>query len=103
MARSIKVVAAPALRPQELFLQIGRKRYQVASVDEAVAKYTAARDASGLGASQMPRVTIVDAQGDHLYSVSYNGRVWDIDQNGNRVALDGMNGDQWVAHVTGGA
>ena len=79
--RTLEVVAAPALQPRELFLQIGRKRYQVASIADAVAMYEQARDASGLGASETPRVTIVDREGGHLYGISYNGRVWD----GNRA------------------
>lgn len=91
----LQVVDAPAKQPQELFLQIGRSRYQVASIDEAVAKYTIARDTSGLGSSQMPRVTIVSASGTHLYGISYNGRVWDGDK-----PLDGMTCEQWVAHAS---
>jgi hypothetical protein len=94
--RMLQVVEAPKLQPQELFLQIGRKRYQVASIQQAVDMYTAARDKSGHGASQMPRATIVNSNGTHLYGISYNGRVW-----GGAKALDGMNDDQWVAHVTG--
>jgi hypothetical protein len=69
----LQVVEAPKLQPQELFLQIGRKRYQVASIQQAVNNH-----------------------GTHLYGISYNGRVW-----GGAKALDGMNDDQWVAHVTG--
>src|SRR5689334_4944940 len=40
---AIQVVAAPALQPQQLFLQVGRKRYQVASIAEAVEMHNAAR------------------------------------------------------------
>jgi hypothetical protein len=95
-ARALEVVAAPALQPQELFLQVGRKRYQVASIAQAVEMHNDARDASEHGASKFPRVTIVNAHGAHLYGISYNGRVWDGDK-----PLDGMDGDQWVKHVTG--
>jgi hypothetical protein len=94
-ARMLQVVEAPKLQPQELFLQIGRKRYQVASIRQAVDMYTAARDKSGYGASQMPRATIVSSNGTHLYGISYNGRVWDGDK-----PLDGMNSEQWVAGCT---
>jgi len=73
----MQTVAAPTKQAQVLFLQIGRKRYQVVSVAEAVAMHNEARDKSGMGASEMPRVTIVDREGDHLYGISYNGRVWD--------------------------
>lgn len=96
--RTLEVVAAPKLQPQELFIQIGRKRYQVESIEQAVAMFVAARDASGLGSSQMPRATIVNAHGTHLYGISYNGRVWDGDK-----PLDGMSGDEWVRHATVGS
>lgn len=76
----LDVVPPPPRRPQELFLQIGRKRYHVASIREAVAMHNQARDASGCGASEMPRVTIVSNTGSHLYGISYNGRVWDGDR-----------------------
>lgn len=92
----IEVVAPPALQPQELFLQIGDKRYQVRTVAEALAMHNAARDAAEHGASGMPRVTIVNERGTHLYGISYNGRVWDGDK-----PLDGMNDREWVQHVTG--
>jgi hypothetical protein len=91
IARTIEIVAPPALQPQQLFLQIGRRRYQVASIAEAVEMHNRARDAAEHGASGMPRVTIVDAHGTHLYGISYNGRVWD----GNKP-LDGLDGDHWV-------
>lgn len=94
----LEMVAAPRLMPQELFLQIGRKRYQVANIPEAVAMYNKARDVSEHGASKMPRVTIVNASGTHLYGISYNGRVWDGDK-----PLDGMSAEQWVKHATGEA
>lgn len=94
----LEIVAPPALQSQELFLQIGHKRYQVASVPQAVAMFSEARDRAEHGASKMPRVTIVNAHGTHLYGISYNGRVWDGDK-----PLDGMTDEQWVAHVTGKA
>lgn len=90
----LKVVAPPALQPQELFLQIGRSRYQVASVADAVAKFEMARDRWEHGASKMPRVTIVNAYGTHLYGISYNGRVWDGDK-----PLDGETDEQRVARA----
>ena len=95
---TIQGVAPPAKRPQELFLQVGRKRYQVASIAEAVAMHNEARDASEHGASKFPRVTIVNAHGTHLYGISYNGRVWDGDK-----PLDGFTDEQWVKQVTGKA
>lgn len=89
--RTLEIVVAPALQPRELFLQIGRSRYQVASIEQAVAMHNAARDKSEYGASKMPRVTIVNSNGTHLYGISYNGRVWDGDK-----PLDGMIGDEWL-------
>ena len=86
------------IQPQQLFLQVGRKRYQVSSIAEAVEMHNKARDASEHGASKMPRVTIVNSNGAHLYRISYNGRVWDGDK-----PMDGMDTDQWVNHVTGRA
>lgn len=94
----LQVVAPPPKLPQELFLQIGHKRYQVASIEEAVAMHKAARDHAEHGASGMPRVTIVNEHGTHLYGISYNGRVWDGDK-----PLDGMDDAAWVKHVTGKA
>ena len=91
-APMLQVTAPPAKQPQDLFLQIGRNRYQVSSIAEAVAKFEAARDRWEHGASKMPRVTIVNAHGTHLYGISYNGRVWDGDK-----PLDGMTDEQRVA------
>lgn len=93
---ALEIVPAPPKLPQQLFLQVGRKRYQVASIAEAVAMHNTARDAAEHGASRMPRVTIVNEYGTHLYGISYNGRVWDGDK-----PLDGMDDAAWVKHVTG--
>ncbi len=98
----LQVVAPPAKQPRELFLQVGRKRYQVASIAEAVAMHNEARDASEHGASKFPRVTIVNSNGTFLYGISYNGRVWSgLPGEEGSLPLDGMNSDQWVKHVTG--
>lgn len=76
-ARALTVVAAPALQPRELFLQIGQRRYQVASFEQASDMFCTARDASGLGASEIEeRALIVSNTGVILAHVSYNGRVW---------------------------
>lgn len=99
----LEVVAAPVKQPRELFLQIGRKRYQIASIAEAVQMHNTARDACEHGASKFPRVTIVSAAGLHLYDISYNGRVWQLDAKGERVPLDGMSCEQWVAHASIGS
>lgn len=67
----------PAARPA-LYMQIGRKRYQVASLQEASEMFCAARDKSGHGASRTPDVTIVNERGDTVARISYNGRVWPV-------------------------
>jgi hypothetical protein len=84
---TLEVVAPPPKLPRQMFLQIGRMRYEVASIGEAVNMYCEARRASGLSASEMPRVQITAADGFHLYSIHYNGSVWDIDQNGRNVEV----------------
>lgn len=60
-----------------MFLQIGRRRYQVASLQQASEMWERARDASGLGASQIGGdALIVNDSGATVAYVSYNGRVW---------------------------
>jgi hypothetical protein len=62
-----------------LALRIGRSRNvrAVASLKEASDLWCAKRDASMVGASRMPEVTVVDTTtGTTVARVSYNGRVW---------------------------
>jgi hypothetical protein len=59
-----------------MFLQIGRKRFQIASFEEASRTFCAARDKAGEGASRTPSPKIVDERGEIIAHVSYNGRVW---------------------------
>lgn len=59
-----------------MFLEIGRKRFQVASSEEASRMFCAARDRMGEGSSRTPSPKIVDERGDVIGHVSYNGRVW---------------------------
>lgn len=59
-----------------MFLQIGRKRFQIASFEEASRMFCAARDKMGEGASRTPSPKIVDERGEVIGHVSYNGRVW---------------------------
>lgn len=61
---------------EPLFLQVGRKRYQIDSLQQASQMHEKARDASGLGASQIGSTLIVRADGAPFGYVSYNGRVW---------------------------
>src|SRR5882762_2635257 len=53
-----------------------RKRFQIASYEEASRMFCAARDKMGEGASRTPSPKIVDERGDVIGHVSYNGRVW---------------------------
>jgi hypothetical protein len=59
-----------------MFLQIGRRRYEVASFEQASAMFCKARDVAGEGASRTPSVRIVTENGAELARISYNGRVW---------------------------
>jgi hypothetical protein len=71
---------------ETMFLQIGRTRYQVASLREASNKLCAARDASGMGASEMgSQFKVVNENGRKVATVSYNGRVWAND--GSEIAV----------------
>lgn len=59
-----------------MFLEIGRKRFQVASFEQASNMFCIARDRMGEGASKTPSPMIVDERGNVIGHVSYNGRVW---------------------------
>lgn len=62
-----------------LFLSCEGRRWPVSSLAEASEKFEAVRDrmmANGLGASDMPPVRLVSAEGDVRYYVSWNGRIW---------------------------
>jgi hypothetical protein len=59
-----------------MFLQIGRKLFQVSSFEEASRMFCIARDKSGFGASKMRCPNIVDEDGGFIARISYNGRVW---------------------------
>lgn len=66
---------ARALTPP-MFLQVGPRRYQVASFEQASQMFCIARDKSGEGANKVPSPKIVDESGSVIAHVSYNGRVW---------------------------
>ncbi len=59
-----------------MFLQIGRRRYQVASFEEASRMFCVAREKSGFGSSKIPSPNIVDERGEVIAYVAYNGRVF---------------------------
>jgi len=68
-------MTATALAPT-MFLQVGRKRYQVESFKQASEMFCAVRDKAGEGSSRTPTTLIVDEQGRVVGHVTYNGRVW---------------------------
>ena len=61
---------------EPLFIQVGRRRYQIASLRQASEMFERARDAMGLGASKIGPALSVRADGTTFGYVSYNGRVW---------------------------
>jgi len=79
-------MSTPAKR-QMMFIEIGCKRYEVASFARASAMFCAARDASGLGASAVPGADIVDEHGTFVARISYNGRIW-ADRDGDRLLCE---------------
>jgi hypothetical protein len=66
----------PMIPAKTMFLEIGRKRFQIASFEEASCMFCMARDKMGEGASRTPSPKIVDERGEVIGHVSYNGRVW---------------------------
>jgi 2'-5' RNA ligase/GNAT superfamily N-acetyltransferase len=66
--------------PGELFVQLGRQRYAVDSFADASERFTAARQLSersgGPRGSEIPVPLLVNASGEVIGHISYNGRVW---------------------------
>lgn len=58
-----------------MVLTIGRNSVPIVDFADASAKYSAIRNASGLGGSRLPEGKIYQA-GEVVARVSYNGRVW---------------------------
>lgn len=61
---------------QTMFIEIGRRRIQVATYQEASHMFCAARDKMGEGSSKTPSPKIVNERGEVVAHISYNGRVW---------------------------
>lgn len=59
-----------------MFVHLGRKRIQVASLADASSGFVAMRDRAGFGASRTPTPLITDADGNVVGYVAYNGRVF---------------------------
>ena len=68
--------AFPDALAAPVFVQIGRRRYEAASLADASRMFCAARDKSGHGASRTPTPLLYDRDGRLIGHVSYNGRVW---------------------------
>lgn len=64
---------------EALFLQVGERRWPVASIQDASHKFSAVRDRMGVGGSGMPPAVIVGGGGEPRYRISYNGKVWASD------------------------
>ena len=71
--------------PMNTLLTVGlgrsKERFPVQTLREASTKYAAARDASGMGASEFPEAYIY-RDGTKFARISYNGRVWDLATKG---------------------
>lgn len=63
-------------RTDGLFVEVGRKRYQIQTYKQASDMWCRARDQHGGGASEIPGLNIVTEAGAVVAHVSYNGRVW---------------------------
>ncbi len=61
---------------ETLFVQVGRKRFALETMQKASEAYCKMIDATGVGSSRAPRADIVDASGKIVAHISYNGRVW---------------------------
>jgi hypothetical protein len=64
------------LVPGGLFITIGGRRYPINSLEDASRKWDQVRDAAGTGSSETPTPLIVNAAGETIGYISYNGRVW---------------------------
>lgn len=68
---------APPARAQRLFIIWNGNRREVASLEDAAAKWDTFRDATGAGASEIGgNAKVVDQDGTEVARISYNGRVW---------------------------
>lgn len=63
-------------RAGDFHIQIGRRRYSFPTLQAVSEAYSAARDASGEGASTVPSAKVFDGAGKQIGHISYNGRIW---------------------------
>jgi hypothetical protein len=60
----------------QIFVEVGKRRFPVADFAAASALFCKTRDAFGKGASKTPKARIVNASGEPVARISYNGRIW---------------------------
>lgn len=71
------------LTQNNLAVRFGSQRHVVAigSLLEASQAWERLRDEQGLGASESPKVSVIDLNtGKTVARISYNGRVWGLDE-----------------------
>ncbi len=67
---------------QSLYVTFNNKKYSVASLEDASAKWCAFRNASMEGVSTIGNGVIVkDNDGNFVGRISYNGRIWLTQEN----------------------
>lgn len=83
----------PRVTPSEIVasmsIVVGKRPYPIRTFAEASAMFCAARDAFDGGASEIAEPEIRDHTGKVIAQVSYNGRVWPVDQ-GFQFSYAGM-------------
>jgi hypothetical protein len=75
-AESPALVVLMGHLPTSLWITVRKRRYPVASLEDASQKFSQVRDASGKGASETPTPLIVDDAGKVVGYIAYNGRVF---------------------------
>lgn len=86
----MKTEELPPVKSPELAVRFGKAKKVVAvgSIREASEAWAKLRDENGLGASESPKVTVLDlATGKAVATISYNGRAWAKD--GSEISLEG--------------
>lgn len=88
---------SPFMRKLGNVVKIGSDSFPIASLEEAVGAWTAARDQYGWFSSNAPKCKV--AFNGEFYSISYNGRVWDMDgaevQVGDRKTVAQHEAEGW--------
>lgn len=83
------MTTAPLTQPEtKLAVRFGSKKHvaAVGSIAEASVAWEKLRDERNLGASNSPKVTVIDlATGKTIATISYNGRAWAND--GSEIEL----------------